>query len=143
MTGGIGDGSAKDCALAIQRFDFKNRARQGSIAGDRIPNYLLQIHRGNDGFVYHGQNGIFDGTSLRPVGSVQGGRSASRPDIELGNGLTILCGGAEQLEVDVLRFQIPHRRLLFMEGVDGVLLQLTGRQCVPAVRGSPDQNTAD
>ena len=66
MAGVVGDSSAKD-GVIIQRLHFKFRAGQSLVAGIRIlriPHNLLQIHRSDDGFIHHGQNGILDRAAL-------------------------------------------------------------------------------
>ena len=136
VSGFVGSGCAKDCSFTIQRPDFKYCAEQGCVTGDRIPNYLLQIHRGDDGFIYHGQNGVIEVRGFTPL-AFQCRFAIPRPDIELGYHIAILYGGAEQLEVDIICFQITHRCLLFMEGVDGVLLQGASGKLIIACRGSP------
>ena len=51
--------------------------------------------------------------------------------------MAVFRGGTEQLEANVIRCQVAHRRLLFMEGVDGVLFQRAGIKLMFASVGSP------
>ena len=122
MTITVGNSGSQYCTFAIQRFHFKFCTRQCFVCFTFAYN-LLQIYRGDNCFINHGQHGILDGTTLRPITSIQSWCFASRPDIKLRNNFTIFRGSTKQLEVDVFRWQIAHRCLAFVEGIDGIFLQ--------------------
>ena len=63
MAAVIGNGSAKNCAV-VQGFHLEDRARQNFVLGRLAAHHLLQIHRSDDGFIHHGQNGFIDGGGL-------------------------------------------------------------------------------
>ena len=134
MACGIGDSSTQ-FHVSVQRLHFKFRAGQNLITGI-LTHHLLQVHRGDDGFIHHCQDGVIEVRGFAPV-TFRCWFTLPRPDIELGNNIAILRGGAEQLERNVFRREIARRRGCLVEGVDGVFPQLTGIKLMFASVGSP------